>query len=112
MRLPAALLVAIPAALAASTALAEGSRLAPLPKEQAAVVHAPYDQGACDTCHRKADPKDPGPAVATRETCLGCHDEFGGAVPVKVGGGKSHPVKGECTGCHNPHNSAKRKLLR
>jgi cytochrome c553 len=59
----------------------------------------------------RADQKDPGPATGTKETCLACHDEFGGKAPVRVGKGKSHPVKGECVGCHNPHNSKKKKLL-
>lgn len=98
-------------ALGAPAALAGERRLAPLPREQAVVVHGPYEQGACDACHARADPKDPGPATVSKETCLACHDEFGGKAPVRVGKGKSHPVKGECTGCHNPHNSKKKKLL-
>jgi predicted CXXCH cytochrome family protein len=113
MRLP----VTVPAALAlllAATLPAEAgeNRLAPIPKDQATVVHGPYEQGACDTCHERADAKDPGPATASNETCLGCHDEFAGKAPVKIGKGRSHPAgKGTCTGCHNPHNSKKRKLL-
>jgi predicted CXXCH cytochrome family protein len=75
------------------------------------VVHGPFEQGACDACHARADQKDPGPATVSKETCLACHDEFGGKAPVRIGKGKNHPVKGECTGCHNPHNSKKRKLL-
>ena len=67
------------------------ARLAPLPKEQATVVHGPYEQGACDTCHERADAANPGPAKATDETCLGCHDEFAGKAPVRLGKGKSHP---------------------
>jgi hypothetical protein len=47
----------------------------------------------------------------SKETCLACHDEFGGKAPVRVGKGKNHPIKGECTACHNPHNSKKKKLL-
>jgi predicted CXXCH cytochrome family protein len=115
MRLPAV----IPAALAAGTLLltavptvAGENKLAPLPKDQAVVVHGPYEQGACETCHERADQKDPGPAKVTNETCLGCHDEFAGTAPVKVGKGRSHPSnKGTCTACHNPHNSRKKKLL-
>jgi hypothetical protein len=98
-------------ALAAGPVLAANPRLAPLPKGEALVVHGPYEQGACDTCHERADPKNPGPAAVTKETCLACHDEFGGTAPVRIGKGKNHPIKGECTGCHNPHNSAKKKLL-
>jgi predicted CXXCH cytochrome family protein len=109
--LPPAVLAFALLALAAPAAHAGDARLAPLPKEQAVVVHGPFEQGACDTCHVRADPKDPGAATATKETCLACHDEFGGTAPVRIGKGKNHPVKGECIGCHNPHNSKKKKLL-
>ena len=112
MRLPSSAVLAVAAlALAVTTARADGGRLAPLPRDQAVVVHGPFEQGACDACHARADQKDPGPATVTKETCLACHDEFGGKAPVRIGKGKNHPVKGECTGCHNPHNSKKRKLL-
>jgi predicted CXXCH cytochrome family protein len=98
--------------LAADPTGADDKRLAPLPKDQATVVHGPYEQGACDACHERADPSDPGAAQVTRETCLACHDEFAGTAPVKIGKGKSHPSsKGNCTTCHNPHNSKKKKLL-
>lgn len=109
-QLPAAAVAAL-LALAAGPAAAANPRLAPLPKSEALVVHGPYEQGACDTCHERADAKNPGPAKVTKETCLACHDEFGGSAPVRIGKGKNHPIKGECTGCHNPHNSAKKKLL-
>jgi predicted CXXCH cytochrome family protein len=75
------------------------------------VVHGPYEQGACETCHARADATDPGPAKASQATCLSCHDEFSGMAPVRIGKGKSHPIKGECVSCHNPHNSRKKKLL-
>lgn len=106
-----ALLAAAALALVVPAARAEANRLAPVPREQATVVHGPFEQGACDACHARADQRDPGPAAVTKETCLACHDEFGGKAPVRIGKGKNHPVKGECTGCHNPHNSTKRKLL-
>lgn len=110
MRLvPAAAIAAL--ALVAASARAGDARLQPLPKGQATVVHGPYEQGSCDACHARADASDPGPATAARETCLACHDEFAGKAPVRLGKGKSHPLTGECTGCHNPHNSKKRKLL-
>jgi hypothetical protein len=109
--LASASLAAALLALAASTARAGDDRLAPLPREQALVVHGPYEQGSCDACHARADQRDPGPATVTKATCLACHDEFGGTAPVRIGKGKNHPIKGECTGCHNPHNSKKKKLL-
>jgi len=97
--------------LSATPALAGDPRLAPRPRDQATVVHTPFEIGACDTCHASADPKAPGPANVSKATCLTCHDEFGGTSPVRIGKGKSHPIKGECISCHNPHNSAKKKLL-
>ena len=109
LALPAAVLAAL--ALAAAPALAGDPRLAPIPRDQAVVTHGPYEQGACDTCHARADAADPGPAQVTRETCLGCHDEFQGKAPVRLTKNKNHPVKGECVSCHNPHNSKKKKLL-
>ncbi len=111
MRLSSPVLLAAALALAAPAARAQANRLAPVPRDQATVVHGPYEQGACDACHARADQKDPGPAAVTKETCLACHDEFGGKAPVRIGKGKAHPVKGECTSCHNPHNSKKKKLL-
>lgn len=111
MRLSSPVLLAAALALAAPAARAQANRLAPVPRDQATVVHGPFEQGACDACHARADQKDPGPAAVSKETCLACHDEFGGKAPVRVGKGKAHPVKGECTGCHNPHNSKKKKLL-
>ena len=111
------LLLIVPAALAlqllAAVPVEAGeSRLAPLPRDRATVVHGPYEQGACDTCHERADAGNPGRAQVSDQTCLGCHDEFAGKAPVKIGKGRSHPAgKGTCTGCHNPHNSKKRKLL-
>jgi predicted CXXCH cytochrome family protein len=111
MRLLSAAVLAATLLALAPAALAGDARLAPLPPEEAVVVHGPYEQGSCDACHTRADAKDPGPATATKETCLGCHDEFGGKAPVRIGKGKHHPIKGECIGCHNPHNSRKKKLL-
>jgi predicted CXXCH cytochrome family protein len=111
MRLALCAAVLAACALAASPAHAGDPRLAPIPKDQAVVSHGPYEQGACDTCHASNDARAPGPAQVTKQTCLACHDEFGGTAPVRIGKGKNHPIKGECTGCHNPHNSAKKKLL-
>ena len=110
MRLPPPALVAL-SLLAASVASAGDARLAPLPREQALVVHGPYEQGACDACHARADAADPGPATVTNQTCLACHDEFQGKAPVRLTKKKDHPVKGECVACHNPHNSRKKKLM-
>jgi hypothetical protein len=108
--LRSALLAAVLGSIA-STAGAGDPRLAPLPPGQATVVHGPYGQGACDACHARANPADPGPAPVSKEGCLGCHDEFDGKAPVRVGRGKHHPTQDQCTGCHNPHDSKKKSLL-
>jgi predicted CXXCH cytochrome family protein len=98
--------------LVAATTQAGDKRLAPLPKDQATVVHGPYEEGACEVCHERADPKNPGAARASDSTCLDCHDEFGGKAAVRISPGKSHPSSGErCISCHNPHNAKKKKLL-
>jgi hypothetical protein len=111
MRLLAPAVLAAASLALAPAARAGDPRLAPLPRAEAVVVHGPYEQGACDACHTRGDPKDPGPATATRATCLSCHDEFGGKAPVRLSQGKNHPAEGECIGCHNPHNSKKKYLL-
>jgi predicted CXXCH cytochrome family protein len=98
--------------LATAAAGAEEKRLGPIPKGEAVVSHGPYEQGACDVCHERADSKDPGKAKVANETCLGCHDEFAGSAPVRLTKSKSHTTsKSACTSCHNPHNSKKKKLL-
>jgi predicted CXXCH cytochrome family protein len=113
MRLSATVLAVLAVLLlAAASTGADDKRLAPLPKEEATVVHGPYEQGACETCHERADASNPGQARVSNETCLACHDEFSGKAPVRVGKGKSHPVaKAACITCHNPHNAKKKKLL-
>jgi predicted CXXCH cytochrome family protein len=112
MRLIAAIPAVLILLLAGVPTGAAEKRLAPIPRDQATVVHGPYEQGACDTCHERADAGNPGAAKVTNETCLACHDEFAGTAPVKISKGKSHPSgKGTCTACHNPHNSKKKKLL-
>ncbi len=89
---------------------AEG-RLAPVPKAEAVSTHGPFEMGACDTCHERSDPKNPGATIKVSvDLCLECHDEFGGTAPVKMERAL-HPVaKASCTACHNPHNSKKKKL--
>jgi predicted CXXCH cytochrome family protein len=109
-------LAAFPASLAlllvSAPSRAAESRLGPLPRGQAVVVHGPYEEGSCELCHERADQKNPGVAKVNNETCFACHDEFGGKAAVRVGQGKSHPTGQEtCTACHNPHNSKKKKLL-
>jgi predicted CXXCH cytochrome family protein len=113
MRLPVLITAGLSLLLASAWARAGEPRLAPLPKDQVAVsVHGPFEQGACETCHERADAQNPGKAQVNNETCLACHDEFGGKNAVRVGKGKSHPAgKETCTACHNPHSSMKKSLL-
>ncbi|HTN53704.1 MAG TPA: cytochrome c3 family protein [Anaeromyxobacter sp.] len=104
--------VALAASLAAASAQAADPRLAPLPKDQAVSSHSPYEMGACDTCHARKDPRDPGPASITNDTCFGCHDEFKGKARVKMDR-SVHPATDSkaCTACHSPHNARNKKLL-
>jgi predicted CXXCH cytochrome family protein len=107
----------VPLSIVAALALGSGAaraldkRLAPIPREQAVSSHGPFEMGACDTCHARNDPRNPGPASPTNETCFECHDEFRGSAPVRME--KSVHPRGTttCTGCHTPHNSRRRKLL-
>jgi predicted CXXCH cytochrome family protein len=105
-----AVLLAAAALAVAGTARAS-NRLAPIPAKQAASTHGPYEMGACDTCHQRRNPRNPGPAVrVTSELCFDCHDEFRGSAVVRMDK-TLHPASvAACTNCHNPHNSAKKKL--
>ena len=96
---------------AAVVARAEGSRLAPIPKEEAASTHGPYEMGACETCHQRHDAANPGAALkVSNDLCFECHDEFKGSAPVKMERSVHPTTKAACTTCHNPHNSKKKKL--
>jgi predicted CXXCH cytochrome family protein len=101
-------------ALVAVTTPARGAdrRLAPIPRDEAVSSHGPFEMGACDTCHARSDPRNPGPASVTNESCFECHDEFKGTAPVRMEKGH-HPktIGTNCTACHSPHNSKNRKLL-
>ncbi len=113
MRNPFATFLVVSAlALVLTSTAAADRRLAPLPKEEATSTHGPFEAGACDTCHERSDPKNPGAAVkASNDLCFECHDEFRGTAPIKMDR-KVHPSgKSNCMGCHSPHNSRKRKLL-
>lgn len=110
-RVTAALLASAALGLLGTLARAEGKRLAPVPRSEAASTHGPYEMGACDTCHQRGDPADPGGAVkVSNELCTDCHDEFSGTAPVRMERAVHPPVKTACTACHNPHNSRKKKL--
>jgi predicted CXXCH cytochrome family protein len=93
------------ALVALATGGAYAGRLRPLPKGQAAVTHMPYGVGECRVCHATNDPRVPGPVKKpSPQLCLDCHDDFTGVR-------KGHPDRGDCTSCHSPHDSTRRKLL-
>ncbi len=67
--------------------------------------------GACDTCHQRNDPANPGAAVkVSNDLCFECHEEFKGSARVKMEKALHPKSSADCTGCHNPHNSKKKKL--
>jgi predicted CXXCH cytochrome family protein len=106
----APLLAACALAIAPS-ARAGGGPLAPVPREQALSTHSPFEVGACETCHERRDPASPGAVVAvSNDLCFDCHDEFKGSAPVRMERAVHPDARAECTACHNPHNSAKKKL--
>jgi predicted CXXCH cytochrome family protein len=101
------------AVLSAATAVsAADSRFAAVPNDQAVSTHGPYEAGACDTCHERANASDPGKALkVTNDLCFDCHDDFKKSAAVKLEKKKHPGGSTACTKCHNPHNSKKRKLL-
>lgn len=107
-----AVLLAFAFALAvAGPARAIANRLAPIPEREAKSTHGPFQMGACDTCHQRNDPRNPGAAVkVSNDLCFDCHDEFRGAAPVKMDRAVHPKTSAACTTCHNPHNSRKPKL--
>lgn len=112
MRNPFLVIVPAAALLVAASAMAADSRFAAVPNDQAVSTHGPYEAGACDTCHERANAKDPGKALkVTNDLCFDCHDDFKTSAAVKLESRKHPGGTTACTKCHNPHNSKKRKLL-
>lgn len=90
---------------AAGAAWAAGRSLAPIPQDQAVSTHGPFEMGDCATCHVGAAPRPGRLLKPASDLCLDCHEDFAAQVA-------KHPrVKGNCTMCHSPHNSRKKKLL-
>jgi predicted CXXCH cytochrome family protein len=112
MHTPFLITSCLAALLGAVSAAAAGSRYAAVPNEEAVSTHGPYEAGACDTCHERANAKDPGKALkVTNDLCFDCHDDFKSGSAVKLEKTKHPSGSVACTKCHNPHNSRKRKLL-
>ena len=99
------------AAVAGGAARAGDERLAPIPRADASSTHGPFEMGACEVCHERADPRNPGAAVTSDDLCFQCHDEFRGSARVRLERGVHPASKASCVGCHSPHNSRNRKLL-
>lgn len=101
-------------ALAAGAAVSAGAandRLAPIPPTEAASTHGPFEMGACEACHQRHDARNPGAAPArSNDLCFGCHDEFRGTSAVRLESMVHPGASADCTACHNPHNSRKKKL--
>lgn len=89
-----------------------GVLLAPMPKELATRVHAPFQSGKCGVCHVNNDDKNPGPIrqETVNENCYSCHEDTRDVMTRKYKhmreGGIQH-----CTDCHNSHNSVEKGLL-
>lgn len=102
------LALALSSPLLAQTKPGAGGPLAPM-SAKAVSSHAPFEVGDCKICHQGSDPKQPGPVIKQGASlCLECHEEFVGVMK------RPHthvPARTNCTACHNPHNSAYRKLL-
>ncbi|MFC1657336.1 cytochrome c3 family protein [Candidatus Moduliflexota bacterium] len=74
-------------------------------------MHPPFDNGECDSCHLDHGEKNNLLLSADGNAlCEECHDTSDG------GFGKAHNgftgTKASCRGCHHPHGSTLRKLLR
>jgi predicted CXXCH cytochrome family protein len=83
--------------------------LAPV-KSGAVSGHSPYDVGDCSLCHKRKNPKDPGPVtIAGNKGCFVCHEDFQELLTSRRF--KHSVAEANCTNCHNPHNSMQKKLL-
>lgn len=112
MRLVLAPSLTVALIAAAAPALAGDARLAPIPRDQAVSSHGPFEMGACETCHARPDPRNPGPASRENDACYDCHEEFRGTARVKTEKALHPPATAtNCVACHSPHNSRNRKLL-
>ncbi len=109
---PSLALISLASVLVAGAVSAAESRFAAVPNDEAVSTHGPYEAGACDTCHERANAKNPGKALkVTNDLCFDCHDDFKSSSAVKLEKMKHPSSSTACTNCHNPHNSKKRKLL-
>lgn len=69
------------------------------------LVHAPYAENKCESCHEKGFSNSL--ILPIPELCFSCHEDFNDEYKTLHG-----PVAtGYCTACHNPHMSKSENLL-
>ena len=84
------------------------SRVRPNPN----FAHGPYGARSCGSCHQGAAGVSPRLVQPLAELCVGCHSDrhFPGGRPVATW--LHGPVaNGQCTACHNPHQTVRRYML-
>jgi predicted CXXCH cytochrome family protein len=80
------------------------------PVDRPVSVHSPFEVGECSLCHKRKDPKNPGPVTLVgNKGCFVCHEDFEQLMSNRR---FKHPAANkDCTICHNAHNSANKTLL-
>ncbi len=69
-------------------------------------LHTPYKERECSKCHDRNNMDKP--RLPSPELCNQCHEDFNNTYKVLHG-----PVaSGDCTECHNPHQSKLKSLLK
>jgi len=73
-------------------------------------LHAPFEEGSCDACHRRPRGTRVRLQVEGGELCYACH----GDLEQEYSSGHVHTAvaRGECTACHDPHLAGNPFLLR
>jgi predicted CXXCH cytochrome family protein len=91
-------------------AIRRGVAVAPLPRDKANRIHAPFATGQCGVCHEKNEGPNPGPIrhASVNEQCFECHEDVRDVMARKY---KHVPAVEACTDCHNAHNSSEPALL-
>jgi predicted CXXCH cytochrome family protein len=74
------------------------------------VMHPPFNEGACESCHRPTRSQQVRFISKVPALCYACHTDL----EKKFKGTSVHgPVaKGECTQCHDPHMAGQAKLVK